>query len=338
MWGFFRRRSGTPYDDVFKTMLVKGSRLVIPLINEMFHLKEPISMDEDVKLEPNEHFFNLEGGAQAKRESDSSIEIGGRHYHVECMCYDDGTIVVRIFEYAVQIAMEHSTYSDNHLTLELPNSGVLYLRKTEKTPEKLVISIRLPEGDEMSYDVPVMALSDYSLEDIISKKLYFLMPFYMFNLEKSMYNKDGDGNEKVVMTFASLIEKLNELYEAGEMNANEYYLVYNMLRKVTESLTRKNQRLWKEMDETMGGHVLRLAIDKYVDYGERRGLKKGRKEGRQEGMAIGEANGADKNAIIVYNNCLDRGMSEKDAIAISEISDSALKKAREGRNKFADVK
>ncbi|MDD5956004.1 MAG: hypothetical protein PUC40_03355, partial [Lachnospiraceae bacterium] len=95
---------------------------------------------------------------------------------------------------------------------------------------------------------------------------------------------------------------------------------------------------WKEMDETMGGHVLRLAIDKYVDYGERRGLKKGRKEGRQEGMAIGEANGADKNAIIVYNNCLDRGMSEKDAIAISEISDSALKKAREGRNKFADVK
>ncbi len=329
MWGFFRRRSGTPYDDVFKTMLVKGSRLVIPLINEMFHLKEPISMDEDVKLESNEHFFNLEGGEQAKRESDSSIEIGGRHYHVECMCYDDGTIVVRIFEYAVQIAMEHSTYSDNHLTLELPNSGVLYLRKTEKTPEKLVISIRLPEGDEMSYDVPVMALSDYSLEDIISKKLYFLLPFYMFNLEKSMYNRDRDGNRKAIRTFESLITEINDLYEAGSINANEYYLIHDMLRKVTGSLSRKNLKLWKEMDETMGGHVLRLAIDKYVDYGVRKGIKQGRQEGRQEGMQEERYDGA----IRTYNNCLDRGMSEKDAIAISEISDSALKKAREGRNK-----
>ena len=329
MWGFFRRRSGTPYDDVFKTMLVKGSRLVIPLINEMFHLKEPISMDEDVKLESNEHFFNLEGGEQAKRESDSSIEIGDRHYHVECMCYDDGTIVVRIFEYAVQIAMEHSTYSDNHLTLELPHSGVLYLRKTEKTPEKLVISIRLPEGDEMSYDVPVMALSDYSLEDIISKKLYFLMPFYMFNLEKSMYNKDRDGNRKAIRTFESLITEINDLYEAGSINANEYYLIHDMLRKVTGSLSRKNLKLWKEMDETMGGHVLRLAIDKYVDYGVKKGIKQGRQEGRQEGMQEERYDGA----IRTYNNCLDRGMSEKDAIAISEISDSALKKAREGRNK-----
>ncbi len=183
-----------------------------------------------------------------------------------------------------------------------------------------------------------MALSDYSLEDIIAKKLYFLMPFYMFNLEKSMYNRDRDGNSKAIRTFESLITEINDLYEAGSINANEYYLIHDMLRKVTGSLSRKNLKLWKEMDETMGGHVLRLAIDKYVDYGERRGLKKGRKEGRQEGMAIGEANGADKNAIIVYNNCLDRGMSEKDAIAISEISDSALKKAREGRNKFADVK
>ena len=326
---FFRRRSGTPYDDVFKTMLVKGSRLVIPLINEMFHLKEPISMDEDVKLESNEHFFNFEGGEQAKRESDSSIEIGGRHYHVECMCYDDGTIVVRIFEYAVQIALEHSTYTDNHLTLELPNSGVLYLRKTEKTPEKLAISIRLPDGDEMSYDVPVMALSDYSLEDIISKELYFLIPFYMFNLEKSMYNRDRDGNRKAIRTFESLITEINDLYEAGSINANEYYLIHDMLRKVTGSLSRKNLKLWKEMDEAMGGHVLRLAIDKYVDYGVRKGIKQGRQEGRQEGMQEERYEGA----IRTYNNCLDRGMSENDAIAISEISDSALKKAREGRNK-----
>lgn len=183
-----------------------------------------------------------------------------------------------------------------------------------------------------------MALSDYSLEDIISKKLYFLMPFYMFNLEKSMYNRDRDGNSKAIRTFESLITEINDLYEAGSINANEYYLIHDMLRKVTGSLSRKNLKLWKEMDETMGGHVLRLAIDKYVDYGVRKGIKQGRQEGRQEGRKEGMQEERYDGAIRTYNNCLDRGMSEKDAIAISEISDSALKKAREGRNKFADVK
>jgi len=49
--------------------------------------------------------------------------------------------------------------------------------------------------------------------------------------------------------------------------------------------------------------------------------------GKEQGEIIGE----DNHAIKVYNNCLNRGMSEKDAIAISEISDSALQRARKGR-------
>lgn len=58
---------------------------------------------------------------------------------------------------------------------------------------------------------------------------------------------------------------------------------------------------------------------------------KGISIGVDRGISIGYTQGEDDRAITVYNNCLDRGMTEADAIAISEISDEALKKARKQR-------
>lgn len=51
--------------------------------------------------------------------------------------------------------------------------------------------------------------------------------------------------------------------------------------------------------------------------------RENREEAKQEGL--------DERSIQVYNNCLDRGMSENDAIALSEISEKALAVAREQR-------
>ncbi|MDD6381046.1 MAG: hypothetical protein PUG04_05100 [Lachnospiraceae bacterium] len=52
--------------------------------------------------------------------------------------------------------------------------------------------------------------------------------------------------------------------------------------------------------------------------------KQDREEARQEGE--------NDKSIKVYNNCLDRGMSEADAISLSEISDEALAVARKRRS------
>lgn len=48
---------------------------------------------------------------------------------------------------------------------------------------------------------------------------------------------------------------------------------------------------------------------------------------RDEGITLG----ADNRSIQIYNNCLDKGMSEQDAISISLISDKSLSQAREQR-------
>lgn len=272
-------RSSTPYDDVFKTMVVKGGRLVIPLINEMFHTEDPIDLDERIYNGVNEHFFDKGSGDQEKRETDSSIRIRNSRYHIECMCYEDGTIVIRMFEYAAQIAIENSTYYRNHLRVEFPHSGLLYLRRTSVADEGLEITVTFPEDKEVTYHVPVIQMSDYSLDDIIDRKLYFLLPFYMFNYEKTLYNKRY---EEAVSAFDMMLTELNELYSSGDIHADEYDLIRNMTQKVVDSLMYGNPDVRKEMDEIMGGHVLSIPSDKYV--------KQGRKEGFEQGELIGRIN------------------------------------------------
>ena len=58
--------------------------------------------------------------------------------------------------------------------------------------------------------------------------------------------------------------------------------------------------------------------------GEIKGRAQGRAEGKAEGRAEGLEEGQAKTTLMVYRNCLNRGMSQQDAIEISGISKELL--------------
>ena len=91
--------SPTPYDDVFRTLVNDCTRLIIPLINEMFH--EDYSGNETIRFFPNEHFLNQQDGAEKKRVTDSTFEIVSKvtkRYHLECESTGSGnSILIRLF-------------------------------------------------------------------------------------------------------------------------------------------------------------------------------------------------------------------------------------------------
>ena len=68
----------------------------------------------------------------------------------------------------------------------------------------------------------------------------------------------------------------------------------------------------KEADKVMGGEILEYEAKTIY----RSGLKKGKLEGKLEGEL--------KKAIQVYKNCLNRGMSKEDALAISELKEEDI--------------
>ncbi|MBR1893110.1 MAG: hypothetical protein IJ815_06230, partial [Lachnospiraceae bacterium] len=162
--------SSTPYDDSFRTLLTDCSRLIIPLVNEIFNETHPDN--SEVELFQNEFFITA--GDDQKRITDSNFSIGKHsRYHIECQSSPDGTIIIRVFEYATQIAISTAVSESNETSFTLPKSGILYLRSNSNTMREHTISITAPNGDVLSYKVPALVMQDYTLEKIIDRKLWF---------------------------------------------------------------------------------------------------------------------------------------------------------------------
>jgi len=183
----------TPYDDVFRTLLNDCSSLIIPIVNEIFH--ESYSGDEAVELYPNQHFINGQDGKERERITDSCFGIRGRSlkkYHIECQSTSDDTMLVRMFEYDAQIALDAGEVNDGVLTVRFPASAILYLRCRATTPDVLTVRIELPGGRSAAYDIPAMKAQRYTPEEIFSKGLLFLIPFHIFAHEGRFVRYERD--------------------------------------------------------------------------------------------------------------------------------------------------
>ena len=119
----------TIFDDVFRTIAQKMPQLLIPLINEVFHT----SYNEEEPFEQlrNEHYEKF-----GTVVTDSIIRIGSHIYHLECQSSKDKTMVIRMFEYDISIAIEHASFESNDIwEIEFPQSCVLYIRNHRSLPD-----------------------------------------------------------------------------------------------------------------------------------------------------------------------------------------------------------
>ena len=257
--------SFTPYDDAWRTMLNDAPRTLIPLINEMFKNKGiHLTGKEKLEFSANEIYLNRQDGEQSKRITDSSFTVndGGciRRFHIECQSSTDGSMVIRMFEYDAQIALNdaRNDWDSGNLFVKFPESGILYLRSTESTPDYVTTTIEVPSGETVSYDIPTLKISDYSAEDIVEKRLYFLIPFYFFNFEKD-FNQIEVGSKDMTDIFNqlnTLSSALKKAQDNGEIRETELMSIAGMFYKVLEHLTVNHEVVRKEVLTNMGGTVL----------------------------------------------------------------------------------
>ena len=269
----------TPYDDVHRTMLNDCPKLIIPVVNEMFHKMH--SDDEKIIVLNNEFFVNRQGGNQTERITDTHFLIGSDRYHLECQSSLDGTIMYRIFEYDSQIAMQDSFLWEDRLTVKFPNTAILYLRHNSNTPDYMTIEIQVP-GASCSYVVPTMKVQNYSIETIFEKRLFFLIPFHIFVYEKNFKKYDTDVLRMAELTkvYQEIVEKLNVYAKQQVIDEYTRLMIIDMSRKVLEHLAKKYSNVREEVGAIMGGKIL--------DYEAKDILNKGRAEGRAEGRVEGD--------------------------------------------------
>ena len=124
-------------------------------------------------------------GIEKNKITDTNFTIFGKikkKYHLECeSSLPDGRITIRLFEYDAQIALDEGEVTEETLTVTFPNTAVLYLRAYKKTPDKMKYVINTP-GGTVQYDVPIMKVQAYILDEIFEKRLLLLIPFLFFHM------------------------------------------------------------------------------------------------------------------------------------------------------------
>ncbi len=268
---------GAVYDDVFRTLLIDCRQLIIPVVNEVFG--EDYSGDEEVVFSQNEHFLGLQDGRRDKRITDTSFTIGKaarKRYLMECQSRPDNSMLIRIFEYMTLIALEDGELEKDSLQVTFPRSAVLYLRSSRNTPDRMEIRIHTSE-DEMLYEVRVLRLADYSLEEIFQKSLLFLLPFYIFTHEKHFaeYERNAAKLETLREEYRYITQRLDELVSQGKISFIVCRTLMEMSIRVTEKIAVKYDKVKEGVMEIMGGKILEYETKTILRQGISQGISRG---------------------------------------------------------------
>ena len=281
------KKSSTPYDDVHRTMVNDCPQLLIPLVNEVF--KEHYTGEEKVVLGSDVHYLEQQDGEEDKRITDSHFMICGSHgkrnYHIESQSTEDHSMIIRMFEYDAQIALEDAELTAEGLMVEFPKAAVIYLNSSRKTPDKLSITIKTPDG-KVTYAVPVMKIKNYSVDELFEKKLYFLIPFHIFVYKNQfkVYNRNEQKLEELELIYQDIMERLEALSEKGELDEYTRHCIIDMSKKVLGHIAVGHEKVKEGVGNVMGGRIL--------DYEAKRIYNSGRSEGRSEGLRLGRSEGA----------------------------------------------
>ena len=247
------------YDGAFRTILNDCRKLIIPVINEIFG--ETYTGDEEIRFFPNEHFLDQQDEEDKERITDTNFTVFGKipkKYHVECeSSLPDGRITIRLFEYDAQIALDEGEVTEETLTVTFPNTAVLYLRTYKKTPDKMKYVIITP-GGTVQYDVPIMKVQTYSLDDIFEKRLLMLIPFYIFSHEKGFpeYNSNEQKLAELKAEYQEILKRLDELEQQGVIGAFDKRTIIELSGDVIKEIAQKYENVQKGVGDIMGGALI----------------------------------------------------------------------------------
>ena len=315
--------SNTPYDDAFRTLLNDCSPLVIPLVNEMFD--KDYKGDERIVFHPDTHFINQEGGNEEKRITDSFFSIVSdteERYLLECQSTADNSMLVRLFEYATQAALDSGTIEDSCLRVRIPAAAVLFLRSTRTTPTKMRVEISTPGGD-VAFGIPVLRIKDYTLEVIFERGLFFLVPFYIFTRESEFDSIEADANamDKLTAEYAHIMELLEDAALNNIISFYQMRTIIEMSKVVLDQIARKHKGVREKVGAIMGGVVL--------EHESKTILNEGISIGREEGIDLGIDLGRTEREEEMLRRGLEEGVDAGLLARIADIDTAIVERMRE---------
>lgn len=294
--------SKTVFDDTHRTILEKAPELLLPLINEVF--RTDYGMDEPIVQLKNEHV-----NGSKRVITDSCLCIRNKRYHIESQSSVDGVIAVRMIEYDFSIALENIQKCGSTYEMTFPHSCVIYLRSEADMPDLLQVKVIFPNGQKALYEVPVVKVQAYTLQEIFEKGLVFFIPFYLMKYERELKSGGAaDAYRKLIEEYDKICRELPEkipLCPEG-IKTDEGMYIYKVLMELVRDIVTYISRGWKEKERLvkhMGGQVLELEADQWWAelQEERKCMREAKKRVEEQ-----EKRAKEQERQINYLNCLNR--------------------------------
>ena len=277
------------YDNVFKTMKSKHKRLFISVINDTFG--KNYSMDARIETLPSEGYLTesetTDGSKNIEEQiSDFVIKIGSEIYLLECQSYDDGSMAIRIAEYAFIVARQFAVWDIGHATIPMPRFSVIYVKRTENTPK--ITTITFPDGKEVDYESVNVILEEFTKEYIVEKRLFPYIPFYIARYEKDIVSENSI--ENAVEDLNYFRNEMVRLHQEGELTDDEIVDLMGFVNTIITHIANGNKNE-ERLVNIMGGTVIETESEKLI--------RKGREEGKaEEIIGMGQEFGLDDAVIL----------------------------------------
>jgi hypothetical protein len=252
------------YDNVFKTMKSKHKRLFISVINDTFGKNYP--MDTQIETLPSEGYLTESETADGSKDieeqiSDFVIKIGSDVYLLECQSYDDGSMAIRIAEYAFIVARQFATWDVGQATIPMPRFSIIYVKKTDRTPKKTTITFTFPDGQKVIYESENVILEEFTKEYIVEKRLFPYIPFYIARYEREL---TAEGNiENAVKDLEYFRNEMVRLHKEKELSDDEIVDLMGFVNTIITHITNGNQNE-ERLVRVMGGTVIETESEKII--------------------------------------------------------------------------
>ncbi|MBR1598654.1 MAG: hypothetical protein IJ661_07090 [Lachnospiraceae bacterium] len=249
------------YDNTFKTLKLRHKRLFISCINEAFNKDYPLNAD--IEVLPSEGFIvnNLDSNEEKleERDNDFIIRIDKDYYLIECQSYDDGDMALRIAEYSFLAARQNAVWDQGHAVMSFPHYSVIYLKSSKKTPKTTTVSYVFPDGQRVDHTENNIFLENITKEEIVEKKLFVYVPFYIIRYEKELTSEKN--YEKVLKDLEFLYEAMLQWKKDREITDVELADLSSCMRVVARHITDGND-IEDKVVKAMGGEIIELPSDR----------------------------------------------------------------------------
>ena len=135
-------------------------------------------------------------------------------------------------------------------------------------------------GGTVQYDVPVMKVQAYSLDDIFEKRLLLLIPFYIFSHEKSFpeYNSSEQKLEELKAEYQDILARLDKLEQQGVIGAYDKRTIIELSGDVIREIAKKYENVKKGVGDIMRGTLIETEARTILNQGKRQGANEAKKE------------------------------------------------------------